>query len=94
MPPDTISQLITENAGLRERLTELEAQLADNLAGETMLPEGGIAEAVRSALARERVEIYSLSVRKIEMSGTPDELLDYEDIAAVDIVAKVKKLLI
>jgi len=56
-------------------------------------PEGGIAEAVRSALHAKAVPVYSLSVRRKEMSGKKEELLDYEDISAEDIVRKVKLIL-
>jgi diguanylate cyclase (GGDEF)-like protein/PAS domain S-box-containing protein len=47
MPQDTISQLMAKNASLQERLAELEARLADYLAGETMLTEDAIAERKR-----------------------------------------------
>jgi transketolase len=56
-------------------------------------PEGGIAEAVRTALASEKIKIHSLSVSKDVMSGTSDELLNYQGIAADAIVAKAKGLL-
>lgn len=56
-------------------------------------PEGGIAEAVRSALYKEKMQIHSLAVRRREMSGKPEELLDYEDIHHEDIVRKVKLML-
>jgi transketolase len=56
-------------------------------------PEGGMAEAVRSALHAKAVPVYSLSVSRKEMSGRPEDLLDYEDISAEDIVRKVKLIL-
>ena len=56
-------------------------------------PEGGISEAVRSAMYASAIHVYSLSVRRKEMSGKPEELLDYEDISAEDIVRKVKLIL-
>jgi len=56
-------------------------------------PEGGMAEAVRSALHAKAVPVYSLSVSRKEMSGKKEELLDYEDISAEDIVRKVKLIL-
>jgi transketolase len=55
--------------------------------------EGGIGEAVRSALSENAVPVYSLAVRKMPRSGKPQELLDYEEISAKAIVAKVKSLL-
>ncbi|MEK7643976.1 MAG: transketolase [Patescibacteria group bacterium] len=56
-------------------------------------PEGGIGEAVAMALATEKTPIYSLAVRKLPMSGRPQELLDYEEISARAIIKKVKTLL-
>jgi transketolase len=53
-------------------------------------PEGGIGEAVRSALTEERIIVHSLAVRKTPKSGKPEELLDYEEISKVAIIAKVK----
>jgi len=55
--------------------------------------EGGIGEAVKSALATSPVPIYSLSVKKKPKSGKPQELLDYEAISRVAIIKKVKELL-
>ncbi len=55
--------------------------------------EGGIGEAVRSALATSPVPIYSLSARKKPKSGKPQELLDYEEISRDAILKKVKELL-
>jgi transketolase len=55
--------------------------------------EGGLGEAVKSALSGTGATIYSLSVRKIPTSGKPEELLDYEEISAKAIVRKVKKVL-
>ncbi|HWR89078.1 MAG TPA: transketolase [Dissulfurispiraceae bacterium] len=60
---------------------------------EDHVAEGGIGEAVRSALAVHPVPVHSLAVRKIPMSGRPDELLDYEDISRKAIVKTVVGLL-
>jgi transketolase len=60
---------------------------------EDHVAEGGIGEAVRSALAVRPVPVHSLAVRKIPMSGRPDELLDYEDISRKAIVKTVVGLL-
>jgi transketolase len=54
-------------------------------------PEGGIGEAVRSALTPLSVPVYSLAVRKEPRSGSPEELLDYEEISQKAIVSKVKE---
>lgn len=43
--------------------------------------EGGIADAVRTALAKHPVPVHSLAVRAMPRSGKPDELLDYEGIS-------------
>ena len=56
-------------------------------------PEGGIGEAVRSALADVPVPVHSLAVRGKPKSGKPEELLDYEGISGNAIVRKVKGLL-
>ncbi|MGD9496012.1 MAG: transketolase [Armatimonadota bacterium] len=55
-------------------------------------PEGGLGEAVASALADRPVPVHQLAVRKRPMSGTPQELLDYEGISAGAIAAKVREL--
>ncbi len=54
--------------------------------------EGGLGEAVRSALAGHPVPVYALAVRRMPKSGKPEELLDYEDISKNAIVRKVKEL--
>ena len=57
--------------------------------------EGGIGEAVRSALAEggKTIPVCSLAVRKTPKSGKPPELLDYEEISRNAIVKKVKEVL-
>jgi len=55
--------------------------------------EGGLGEAVKSALSDTGTKIYSLSVNKIPTSGKPEELLDYEEISAKAIARKVKEVL-
>ncbi len=54
--------------------------------------EGGIGEAVAAALADVATPVFSLAVRKLPMSGKPDELLAYEGIDAAAIVARVHSL--
>jgi transketolase len=55
--------------------------------------EGGIGEAVRSAVAAVGTAVYSLAVRKHPKSGKPAELLDFEEISKEAIIRKVKELL-
>jgi transketolase len=55
--------------------------------------EGGIGEAVRSALWDSPVPVYSLAVREMPKSGKPEELLDFEGISRDAIVRIVKQLL-
>jgi transketolase len=55
--------------------------------------EGGIGEAVGSALATLPVPLHSLAVRKKPRSGKPEELLDDEEISQKAILRKVKELL-
>jgi transketolase len=55
--------------------------------------EGGLGEAVKSALLAFPVPIHSLAVRKKPKSGKPEELLDYEEISKKAIVEKVEELI-
>jgi transketolase len=55
--------------------------------------EGGIADAVRSALSDTPVPVYSLAVRKKPKSGKPEQLLDFEEIDQDAIIAKVKQII-
>lgn len=57
-------------------------------------PEGGIVDAVRSCLFNSKIPIYSLSVSKMPRSGTPSELLNFEQINSREIVEKVREILI
>jgi len=56
-------------------------------------PEGGLGEAVLSALAQAPVPVHSLAVTKKPKSGSPEELLNYEDISRGAIVKKVREVL-
>jgi len=56
-------------------------------------PEGGLGEAVRSAVSELAVPVYSLAVRKKPKSGKPDELLDYAEISHGAISRKVRELI-
>jgi transketolase len=52
--------------------------------------EGGLGEAVTSAVSETGVPVYTLAVRKMPRSGKPDELLEYEGISHTAIVNAVK----
>jgi transketolase len=54
--------------------------------------EGGLGEAVLSALAGTGVPVHSLAVRKMPRSGKPEELLDYEGISFRGIMEAVRGL--
>ncbi len=56
-------------------------------------PEGGIAEAIRSALEKDSSAVISLAVRRTPRSGRPEELLHFEGIDAQTIVSSVMKLI-
>lgn len=57
-------------------------------------PEGGLGEAVKSALADEpRVPIIHLAVYKTPRSGKGAELMDYEGIAAPNIIESVQEIM-
>jgi len=60
---------------------------------EDHFPEGGIGEAVLSALAKENIPVHPLAVYRMPKSGKPEELLDYEEISKTAIVKKVKEIL-
>ena len=60
---------------------------------EDHFPEGGIGEAVLSALATEKISVHLLAVRKTPKSGKPAELLDYEGISKGAIIQKVKEII-
>lgn len=56
-------------------------------------PEGGLGEAVMSALAGSGTPVHSLAVRNIPKSGKPEELLHFEEISKEAIIKKVKELI-
>jgi transketolase len=56
-------------------------------------PEGGLGEAVLSALSKTPVPVHCLAVTKKPKSGAPKELLDYEGISRGAIVKKVREIL-
>lgn len=55
--------------------------------------EGGLGEAVTSAVSDTGVKVYRLAVKKMPRSGKPEELLEYEEISKDEIVEKVKELI-
>lgn len=55
--------------------------------------EGGVGSAVRDALTDTKIPFKSLAVTKHPTSGTPAELLDYEEISSAAIAKTVQELL-
>lgn len=55
--------------------------------------EGGMGEAVVNALKNTGVEIHTMAVTKLPRSGTPEELIAYEDINAKALIKKVKEVI-
>jgi transketolase len=60
---------------------------------EDHFPEGGLGEAVRTALWDTGAKVASLAVGKKPKSGKPAELLDFEELSSRAIVRRVKELL-
>ncbi len=54
--------------------------------------EGGIGDAVRSALTTLPARVYSLAVTKMPKSGKPQELLDYEEISRTAIIRTIREV--
>lgn len=76
----------------RKTLIEAAAATRAVLTVEDHFAEGGIGEAVMSALSDIAAPIHSLAVRKKPKSGKPGELLAYEEISRDAIVKKIKEL--
>lgn len=76
-----------------EDLKELAKNAKAIIAVEDHYEEGGIGEAVRSALVNVKVPVHSLAVRKVPRSGKPQELLSYEEIDSNAIIKSVKELI-
>jgi transketolase len=85
---DLYSVKPVDEATLQEAARETDAIITV----EDHYAEGGLGEAVKSALAATPTPVYSLAVRKKPQSGKPQELLDFEDISQKAIVARVKAL--
>jgi len=75
-----------------QTLTEAALATKTVLVVEDHYAEGGMGEAVRSALSGVSLAIHSLAVRKLPKSGQLKELLDYEEISRKAIAKKVKEL--
>lgn len=55
--------------------------------------EGGLGEAVGSALAEIKIPVHILAVRKMPRSGKADENLEYEEISRNAIIKRVKEII-
>lgn len=77
----------------RENLLKAGKQTAGLLVVEDHYPEGGIADAVREVVSGKGIKVWSLAVKKKPVSGTSEELLDYEEISERAIVKRVKEIL-
>ncbi len=100
------AQALLEREGIAARVLDLycvkpldEATLraaADATRGlvtvEDHFPEGGLGEAVRSALAGHPAPVVSLAVRRLPRSGTSGELLEHQGISAAAIVRAARGL--
>lgn len=76
-----------------ETLSRAAAETKSIITVEDHFAEGGLGEAVRTALAASATPVISLAVRKLPRSGKPDELLAYEDINSVAIQTTVKQVI-
>jgi transketolase len=54
--------------------------------------EGGLGEAVLSAMASNPAPVHLMAVRTMPKSGKPDQLIDYEEISADAIITKIKEI--
>jgi transketolase len=98
-------QLLTEGINIRVldlySIAPIDAMMLQKLAFQTRsllvvedhYAQGGIAEAVRSALGKNAGKVHSLAVTKMPRSGTPADLLHYEEIDAEAIARKVKEII-
>ncbi|MEK7597764.1 MAG: transketolase [Patescibacteria group bacterium] len=78
-----------------QSINQLTKEIKNVIVVEDHYPAGGIGEAVTDVIVncKLKIENYShLCVRKLPRSGSPDELLHYEEIDAQAIVNAVKKL--
>jgi transketolase len=77
----------------RETLVQAARNAGAVITVEDHYAEGGLGEAVMSALATEDVPVHQLAVRKMPRSGKPEELLDYEEISHAAIVSKAMEII-
>lgn len=63
------------------------------IVAEDHVPEGGVAEAIRSVLGTDGGKVFSLAVMTRPKSGRPDQLLRHEHIDAAAIIRATKKVL-
>ena len=77
----------------RDTIIEAARETKALITVEDHYPEGGIGEAVLSALATEKTPVHLLAVRKTPKSGKPAELLEYEGISKSAIIQKVKEII-
>jgi transketolase len=85
---DLYSVKPVDEATLRQAASETGALITV----EDHFAEGGIGDAVRSALAEDPTPVYSLAVRKMPKSGKPEELMEYEEISKNAIMKKVREI--
>jgi transketolase len=76
----------------QETLRQAASETGALITVEDHFAEGGIGDAVRSALAEHPTPVYSLAVRKMPKSGKPEELMEYEEISKKAIIEKVKEI--
>jgi len=76
----------------KETLMEAARKTKTIITVEDHFAEGGLGEAVKSALEAFPIPVHSLAVGKMPKSGKPDELLDYENISKNAIVRKIKEV--
>jgi len=76
-----------------EALREAAQQTGIIITVEDHFPEGGIGEAVCSALSMTGARVHCMAVRRMPRSGKPRELLRYEEISREDILRKVKEVI-
>lgn len=74
-------------------LTQLAGNSKAFITVEDHFAQGGIGEAVRSALAGINIPIHTLAVKKMPRSGKPSELLHFENIDYGAIIKKVRELI-
>jgi len=86
---DLYSVKPVDAASLEEAAKETKAVLVV----EDHYAEGGLGDAVRTALSALPAPVYSLAVRKKPKSGQPEQLLDFEEISGKAIVKQVKRIL-